>query len=509
MSQSLPSPPARQGLAVLAAVCLAALMLPLSFSTGAMATPAIGRSLGGSATMLTWITNAFMLSFGGLLMLAGAMSDQMGRKRMFLIGVGIFVGASLGLAIAPSLLFVDVLRAVQGVGAAAALSGGSAALAQEFDGQARTRAFSLLGTTFGVGLAFGPIVGGMIIELIGWRSIFLATSLIATVAFILGSAWMRESRASSVSALDWPGAMSFTATLTLFTFAVIQAPASGWGSAVVILCLGASLSALISFCWIETRSAHPMLDLSLFRYPRFVGVQLLPIATCYGFVVLLVLLPFRFMGIEGRSETATGLLMLAISGPMVVVPSIAATLTRWLSPGAISCFGLSVAAVGLLWLGQVPPGGDPVAALLLIGIGTGLPWGLMDGLSISVVPADRAGMAAGIFGTTRVAGEGLALALVTAAMALLVSRELERDLPSTSSTALSGVAQRLAAGDLNQAAAIVPGIDSTALVQIYADAFTTLTQGLAAVTLLSAALCFALLRAPSRRPGAGEWAVQE
>jgi MFS family permease len=491
---------------VLAAVCLAALILPLSFSAGAMATPAIGRDLGGSATLLTWITNGFMLSFGGLLMVAGAMADRIGRKRMFITGVGLFALASLALAGAPSTLVIDLLRAVQGVGAAAALSGGSAALAQEFEGPARTRAFSMLGTTFGVGLAFGPIMAGMLIQSLGWRAIFLATALIAAAAFLLARAWMRESQAPGGASLDWGGAVSFTAALSLFTFAVIQAPVSGWASAIVFLSLAMSIISLAAFCWIEMHVRLPMLDLSLFRYPRFVGVQLLPVATCYGFVVLLVLLPLRFIGVEGRSETVTGLLMLAISGPMVIVPSIAASLTRWLSAGVISGWGLLVAAGGLLWLGHVAPGGNPVLPMLIIGIGTGLPWGLMDNLSVSVVPAEQAGMAAGIFGTTRVAGEGLALAMVAALLAWLVQQEMALALPMMPADARAIAAQRVATGNLAQ---VTPAISHARLVEVYAHAFAILTRVLAAITGLSALAIFALLAgsgraAPSaaRRPAA-------
>src|SRR6201996_2139161 len=159
-------------LLILASVCLAALVLPLSFSGGAVATPAIGRDLGGNAVMLTWVTNAFMLSFGSLLMAAGALADEFGRKRIFTIGVGLFVIFSLALSFAPSVFVIDLLRAAQGVGAAAALAGGTASLAQEFHGKAQARAFSMLGTTFGIGLAFGPIVSGYLIESFGWRSIF-------------------------------------------------------------------------------------------------------------------------------------------------------------------------------------------------------------------------------------------------------------------------------------------------------------------------------------------------
>ncbi len=148
---------------VLAAVCLAALVLPLSFSGGAVATPAIGADLGGGPAALNWITNGFMLTFGSSLMAAGALADQFGRKRLFMTGIIAFAVLSLALGFAPSILVVDLLRAGQGFAAAAALAGGTAALAQEFDGPARTRAFSLLSTTFGIGLAFGPLLAGVLI----------------------------------------------------------------------------------------------------------------------------------------------------------------------------------------------------------------------------------------------------------------------------------------------------------------------------------------------------------
>ncbi len=491
------TPPAGR-ISVIVAVCLAALILPLSFSGAAVATPAMGRDLGGSAVALTWITNAFMLTFGGLLMTSGALADQYGRKRVFTIGVGLFVAFSLALSFAPSILIIDLLRAGQGVGAAAALAGGSAAMAQEFEGQARIRAFSMLGTTFGIGLAFGPIVAGFLIENFGWRSVFITSTAIGALALLFGVPRMHESRDPNAMGLDWPGVVTFTATLSLLTFGIIQAPESGWSSPLVIGILAGAVAFLGAFIAIENRVARPMLDLSLFRYPRFVGVQLLPIATCYAYVVLLILLPLRFIGVEEMSEIDAGMLMLALSAPMIVVPSIAATLARWVSAGAISAIGLLIASAGILWLGRLAPdaGAATVAPMLLIGIGAGAPWGLMDGLSVSVVPKERAGMASGIFNTSKVASEGLALAIVSTILSLFAAesvRGLAGNAGMTASDRLSEVGQRLATGDIANASAIVPDIAKPLLVQGYANAFESLTHVLAAITLLSAIAIFVFL----------------
>nr|WP_246692626.1 MFS transporter [Methylobacterium sp. WL64] len=156
-------------------------------------------------------------------------------------------------------------RAGQGVGAAAALAGGTAALAQDFEGHARTRAFSLLGTTFGVGLAFGPVVTGFLIAGAGWRSIFLVGALVGAAALVLGPPRMRETRDPAARSLDWPGTVSFTAMLTALTVAVIEAPGLGWGSPVPCLLLAAATLLLMAFVAIESRAARPMLDLGLFR----------------------------------------------------------------------------------------------------------------------------------------------------------------------------------------------------------------------------------------------------
>ncbi len=486
-------------IATLVAVCLAALILPLSFSGGAVATPTIGRHLGGSAVALNWITNAFMLTFGSLLMAAGALADLYGRKRIFTLGVGAFAVISLALSLAPSILMLDLLRGAQGVAAAAALSGGSAALAQEFEGHTRTRAFSMLGTTFGIGLAFGPLLAGLLIESFGWRSVFVSSALVGALALLFGGPRMRETRDPDAAGLDWPGTMTFTSALSLFTFGVIQAPASGWSNPLVVaLLIGAALS-LAAFILVETRIARPMLDLSLFRYPRFIGVQILPIATCYCYVVLLVLLPLRFIGVEGQGEIGAGILMLALSAPMLVVPFLAASLARWISAGIISGTGLLLAAAGLLWLSRIAPAGpsyQAVPPMLLIGLGASMPWGLMDGLSVSVVPKERAGMATGIFGTTRVAGEGVALAIVSAILANLMQARLSRLVPDATTIGNSRVidaAGRLATGDLGHASALLPEISRNLLTESYGDAFQHLLCILAGITFLSALAVFGFL----------------
>jgi len=473
-------------LTVLFTVCLAGMILPLNFVSGAVATPAIARELGGSAQALSWITNAFMLTFGCFLMAAGALADEFGRKKVFIFGVAGFALLSLLQSFSTSLLWIDLLRGAQGMVAAAALAGGSAALAQEFDGPARTRAFSLLGTSFGVGLAFGPFLAGLLIAHFGWRSVFISATVIALLALLTGASRMRESRNPDATGLDWPGTVTFTLMLALLTWALMEIPQYGLQSSRVLSMLAGAALLLALFIVVELRVRRPMLDLSLFRFPRFIGVQALPLATGFCFVVLLVILPMQFIGIMGMNEQQAGLMMMALSLPMLAVPLIAAWLTRWVSAGLLCTAGLVVAALGLGWLSLAVEAQNMtqmILPMLLIGLGVGVPWGLMDGLSVSVVPKERAGMATGIFSTTRVAGEGLSLAIVGALLATFADHGLAAHF---SGSAMAQASQRLATGDLLHAQHLLPQASNAQLQQIYATSLHHLLLCLMAITLVSA-----------------------
>lgn len=488
---------------ILGAVCLAALIPPLGFTGGAVATPAIGRELGGSPFELNWIVNAYMLAFGSTLMAAGALSDQFGRKKIFAAGTGLFVLASLVLALVPNLLWLNILRCVQGLAAAMILAGGTAALAQEFDGPARPRAFAMLGTTFGIGLAFGPVLTGLLVEGFGWRASFLACAAMGVLALVLGVPKMHESRDPGATGLDWPGSLCFTAALAAFTLGVMQAPLHGWASPLVLGLLCASLVLMAMFVWIEQRVHRPMLDLSLFRYTRFVGVQALPMATCYCYVVLLIMLPIRFIGIEGHSEIDAGWMLMMLSLPMLVVPAIAASLAHRISAGVLSGVGLLLAAVGLLYMSRIAPGQSGwtwAVPMLMVGVGTGLPWGLMDGLSVSVVPRERAGMATGIFSTTRVAGECIGLALMSAVLVGLLQWRVHAVLPQADPSLVNATAQQLATGNRGSALAPWPDVTHAALIGAYGEAFRWVMYVLAAITVISALVVFGFLGTTKTAP---------
>lgn len=471
------------------AACLTGLLIPLSFTGPAVALPALSQLPGASPSFLNWVLNAYILSYGSAMMVAGSLTDLLGRRRVWLAGLMLFCMATIAIAMAPSVPLIAVLRFVQGLGGAAAFAAAMSSLSPLFQGAARNRVMSLLGTTFGVGLAFGPLAAGAVLAVAQWPAIFHATAALGMLGLLL--AWASVPRDSSHAGgrLDWPGAISFSGALGLLTVALLLAPEHGWRSPAVLWPGLAALLLFLAFVHIEKNAAQPLLDLSLFRQRRFVGVQVLAASPAFLFIVLVVMLPGRFIGVDGMAPLAAGQLMMALAAPLLLVPLAAALLLRWCSATMLCSAGLLVSAAGLAWLASA--GAATPWPLLLIGVGIGLPWGLMDAMALSVVEPQRAGMATGIFNTVRVSADGVALAVAGAVLSGLIGISLADKLPAD--LPLVQAASRAALGDLRQAAQLLPGA-AELLRASYDAAFRQLLLLLSALAVATALLLVCLLR---------------
>ena len=420
---------------LLLALCLAGFAVTLTYTGIGVALPEIARELGAGRVASTWVINAFVLIFGACIMAAGTAADRYGRKRVMVIGVVLYVITSVAAALAWSILVLDIVRGLQGAAAALTMAAAAAAVAHAYQGDAQVKAFALLGTCFGAGFALGPIIVGFTVEYASWRLVFLlGAALGVAVLLLVHLSKMAESKDPEANSLDVPGTLSFMLMLGLFTYGLIEAPERGWSDPLVLLMLLGAALCLMVFIAVEQRQPRPMLDLSLFKHARFVGVQALPIAAGFAFIAPLALMPFRFMGVEGMSEGEAGLALLPLCLPMTVVPLLAGYLARWIAPGTLCASGLMVTAAGLAWLAYIPIGAGAAAfawPMLLVGAGISLPWGLMDGLAVAVVPKDRAGMAVGIFGTSRLVSEGTAIVVVTAILLGLLQLQLPAELASS------------------------------------------------------------------------------
>lgn len=480
----------------LAAACLTGLLIPLCFTGPAVVLPSISADLGGTATQLSWIMNAYILSYGGAVMVSGSLTDIYGRRRIWLLGLCWFCAVTFAIPFMPSVFWIDILRLLQGLGGAAAFAAAMTSLAPLFEGQARARAFSLLGTTFGLGLAFGPWVAGWIVEISNWQGVFYVTGSVGLVSIVMVMVSTSTTHENTSGALDWPGAISFTLALGLFTYGMLLIPEKGWLDTTVISTLVASVIVFSVFVIIEKKVANPMLDLSFFKQPSFVGVQALAASPAFLFIALIVVLPGRFIGIDGYSALQAGQMMVWLAAPLLVVPVIAAMLTRWFTPGVLSGAGLIIVAMGLLWLAQAfaAEGAHQVQLpLLLIGIGIGLPWGLMDAMAVSVVSADRVGMATGIFNTVRVSADGVAIAVVSVLLATLIQHNLVLDVGALPAEAVIKGAGLAALGELRAAAELLPGAE-LALAHSYTESFVYVLYALAGLAIVIAVLVFMLLR---------------
>ncbi|VYT94422.1 Multidrug resistance protein stp [Metakosakonia massiliensis] len=477
-------------------VLLAAVLLPLSFTGGVISTPAIQRALGGSPAALSWLTNGFMLTFGSFLLSAGVAADITGRKRIFVAGAALFCFSSAMIGLTQHILMAGLLRSLQGLAAAMILASGSAALARLYEGPERTRVFSMLGTLFGVGLAFGPVVIGFITDALGWRWVYAMLALLSGMVLLIGLLFLPGAEKRQQQKPAGAGLILFTAALILLTSAVMLIPAFGFFSLTV---LALFLSAMLLFIGFVSRcqnTPNPALDISLLLRPCFAGILLLPVATCYCYVVLLIIIPLHFMGGDGMSEARSALYLLALTSPMLFFPSVAAMLTRWFSPAAVSATGLIIASAGLLFLGYALQSSSSyflLFSLFITGAGAALPWGLMDGLALSLVPVEKAGMAAGLFNTVRVAGEGIALAMVSAFLTEMNALNLQKTVHGYAPDVIHHAAAWLGGGNTERAAAILPAISRTLLRGSYDSAYMFLFRVLAAVTLACALIVWMML----------------
>lgn len=403
---------------VLLAACLTAVLLPTSITGTAVTLPAIAADIGdGDVVKLQWIVHSYDLTFASFMLAFGSMSDIYGRRRMFRLGMVTYGVCALIAALSQNLLLLDLVRGVTGIAAAALMTSASAALAQNFTGAAQARAFGLFGTSFGIGLAFGPMLGGGLVTAFGWRSFFLAQVLLAAAA-LLSSKALPGKPATPPAKIDVPGALVFVGGLFLFILGLVEAPQRGLTDPFVLACFGAAVAFGATFAVVEYRSSHPMFDLSLLRQRRYFAVCLAPVTLAFGFVALLVYLPTYFMSAHHLSAWTVGLFMMALTLPTLFMPAVAGTLVakgasaRWLM---VLC--MSLVAVGCLLL--ITVGHDTsllltALPLVVIGTGFGISNGILDAAAATSVEPERAGMAVGMFNTMRIAGEVVAIAVAGA-----------------------------------------------------------------------------------------------
>ncbi len=496
--------PPRPGLTIFA-VCLAVLIVPLGLSAPPVALPTIGQDLRAEVVPLQWVVNSYNVFAASLMMAAGSIADLIGRKRVFLFGSILYGVSSLVAALAFNIYVLDVARGVGGIAAAAIMTAGAAALADMFQGPARIRAFAFIGVTIGAGLALGPATSGLLINSLGWRSIFFAQVILVVVS-LPGFALVRESRNPAATKVDRAGTLTFTGSLFLFTLAIVEGPQWGWLDTKTLAIFGGAMVLLAAFIVAEQRTDEPMFNLSLFREARFLAVNLLATAVSFGFVGVMVLLPFFLIGATGVSSSAAGLTMLLLTAPILVCPLLAGRLVASGVPmRLVLAVSLVIAGIGCGWLTVVEPGVtwiNLIGPLVTIGLGIGLIYGLMDGAAVSTVAPSRVGMAVGMFNTIRLASEAVAVAVMLAATVWLVKNQINAGIDQFAGRAptdAGALANSVTSGDVKgpagQAAGDVRPEFTTFLTTSYTEGLRIVLWAVGAICAVSAIAMYRMLGA--------------
>ncbi|HEY1358985.1 MAG TPA: MFS transporter, partial [Thermoleophilaceae bacterium] len=384
---------------------VATFMLLLDITVVNTALPSIEKDLGASFTDLQWVIDAYALSLAALVLSAGSLADRLGRRRVFAAGLAIFSVASGLAALSPDPTFLNVSRAIQGIGGAVMFAVSLALIAQEFPaGRERGSAMGVYGATIGVAVAIGPLVGGVLTDALGWQSVFYLNVPIGIAAIAVTYAKLRESRDPSATRVDWPGVATFSAALFLLVLALLRGNDEGWGSTLIVSLFAASALLLASFVVIERRSKEPMLPLELFKRPAFTGVQVAAFAVSGSMFALFLYLTLYLQNFLGYSPIEAGVRYLPITiASFLVAPLAGAALAR-IQARVLMSAGLAVTGLGLLLMAGLHMGSTWTALLagfVISGIGVGLLNPVIADVALSVVPKERSGMAAGINDTFR------------------------------------------------------------------------------------------------------------
>ena len=395
-------------------VSVATFMLLLDITVVNTALPAIEEDLGASFTELQWVIDAYTLSLAALVLTAGVLADRLGRRRVFAAGLVIFTVASALAGLAPDPTFLNLARALQGVGGAIMFAVSLALVAQEFaPGRDRGVAMGVYGATIGVAVAFGPLVGGALVEGIGWESIFFLNVPIGIAALGATYARLRETRDPNASRIDWAGLVTFSTALFLLVFGLIRGNEEGWGSTMIVALLAGAGVLLAVFIAIEALVKEPMLPLHLFRKPAFTGVQIAALAVSASMFSLFLYLTFYLQGYLGHEPLEAGLRYLPLTVTNFFVAAAAGALLSRVQARFILSAGLAITGLGLLLMGGLDPSQEWTALLggfILAGAGVGLVNPVIADVAVSVVPKEQSGMASGINDTFRQVGIAIGIA---------------------------------------------------------------------------------------------------
>jgi EmrB/QacA subfamily drug resistance transporter len=487
-----------RNLLVLLCVSIPSFMINLDANVVAVSLNSIARSLHVDFAAIEWVVSTYTLTFAAMLLPAGTLSDLVGRKRMLVAGLALFTVASALCGLAASDSMLNCARALQGAGASLQTSAALATLSHEFSGSERNRAFSFWGSVIGIAIMLGPLAGGVITAYLGWRWAFFVNLPIGAVMIALTLHVIEDSKDPDANQLDVAGVLTFSGFLALLTFALISGNSAGWSRKVIVSELIGALTLFGAFLAVEARQARPMVDLSFFRRPTYVGANIAGLGYAMAFLTMLTYLPLYFQNGLKHTPLAAGLLMLPMAFPLFAVPHVVA---RWLAPywsgRRLLSIGLALVGIGLLWTAKEMRSfayGPILTSMVIAACGAGILNGETTRVGMTVIPPERAGMASGISGTVKFSGIAIGFAALGAVLFTYVGASVATDLPTHSSLLNQQLTRLIAGGNLQSAQALADRAGGPSVVQSsYGRGYEAMLMTAGTLALIAAGLAWLLI----------------
>jgi EmrB/QacA subfamily drug resistance transporter len=477
----------------LVAVCTGVFMLLLDVTIVNVALPDIQGQFDASLSGLQWVIDAYALSLAALLLTAGSLADIYGRRKVFVIGTALFTLGSLLCGLAPSIEFLAIARAAQGIGGAAMFATSLAILGTTYAGKDRGVAFGAFGATTGVAVAIGPVLGGILTSGLSWRWIFFVNLPICLVAMYISMTRVEESRNPYAGRPDWVGCVTFSSALGLLVYGLIEAGKDGWGHSSVVATLVASAVLMAAFVVSQLRQKDPMFDLALLRKPTFTAGLLAAFGVSASIFSLLTYIVIYLQNVLGFSAVETGLRLLFLSAATFLASAVTGRFmdhvpTRWLiGPGFL------VLGVGLLLVIGIEPGSSwthLIPGLIVSGIGVGMINPPLVSTAVGVVAPARAGMASGVNSTFRQVGIATGIAALGSIFSHQVAAGLQDRLAGTPAAGQSDrIAEAVTGG---QVAAVIEQAPAAVRPTLADAATSSFVEALNHIGLIAAVLAFAV-----------------
>ena len=418
---------------ILVTLALAALIINLDTTSVNVALPALVRQIGATTTGLQWVVDAYNLVFAALVLAAGSLGDRLGRKGMLLAGLGVFGAASLAGSFAATTGQLIAARAVMGLGAAMMFPATLSLLTNVFtERRERAAAIGVWGASAGVGIALGPIAGGWLLERFWWGAIFLFFVPVAAVVALLVARRVPASRDPRTPRLDWRGLALSAAGMGLIVYGIIQAPGWGWASAATIGTLAGGAAVLAALVAAELRTATPMIDMGLFRNPRFTAASASVAIAFFALLGFIFLMTQYFQVVRGYSPLDTGVRLLPVAASVGVASVAGTRLAVRIGNKVIVGGGLLLFCAALAWIATVSQHtsyGVIAAQMVVLGTGMGLTQAPATEAIMGAVPQRKAGIASAVNGSTRLFGGTLGVAVIGSVAASLYTSRLTALLP--------------------------------------------------------------------------------